>query len=94
MTPQDENNLQQLWHTLIQQHDLDSVVCVSSALKRAASVWGIGRYLYKLPVGWAECSDDKKKYQKGIKVSADEMNHLSIERHETLPKWNYTLSPQ
>jgi tRNA 2-thiouridine synthesizing protein D len=34
VAPQDENNLQQLWHALIQQHDLDSVICVSSALKR------------------------------------------------------------
>tara|TARA_R110002073_G_scaffold197776_1_gene356877 strand:- start:779 stop:1168 length:390 start_codon:yes stop_codon:yes gene_type:complete len=31
---QDEVNLQQQWNELIQQHDIDSVICVSSALRR------------------------------------------------------------
>ena len=31
---QDESNLQQQWHQLIIEYDLDSVVCVSSAIKR------------------------------------------------------------
>ncbi len=31
---QDESNLQQQWHELIQEHNLDSVICVSSAIKR------------------------------------------------------------
>lgn len=31
---QDEVNLQKEWHELIQKHDLDSVICVSSAIKR------------------------------------------------------------
>jgi tRNA 2-thiouridine synthesizing protein D len=31
---QDEKNLQQQWKQLIQQHNIDSVVCVSSALRR------------------------------------------------------------
>ena len=34
ITPQDEINLQEQWHTLIQENDLDSVVCVTSGLKR------------------------------------------------------------
>lgn len=29
---------------------------LSDAVKRAAAVWGIGRYLYKLDVGWAQFS--------------------------------------
>ncbi len=37
---------------------------------------------------------DKKQYEKGIEISKKEMALLSLERHETLPKWNYTLSPQ
>lgn len=35
---------------------------ISSALKRAASIWGIGRYLYKLESGFAECDKNTKKY--------------------------------
>ncbi len=30
---------------------------ISGALKRAAVVWGVGRYLYKLEAGWANFSD-------------------------------------
>ncbi len=32
--PQDEENLPASWQTLIQEYDLDAVVCVASALKR------------------------------------------------------------
>lgn len=35
---------------------------LSSALKRAGSVWGIGRYLYKLESGFAECDKNTKKF--------------------------------
>ena len=31
---QDEINLQHQWHELIKEHDIDSVICVSSALRR------------------------------------------------------------
>ncbi|MDD9889688.1 MAG: sulfurtransferase complex subunit TusD [Gammaproteobacteria bacterium] len=34
ITPQDETNLQKFWDALIQNHELDSVVCVTSAVKR------------------------------------------------------------
>ena len=34
ITPQDEINLQAEWHDLIYEQDIDSVVCVSSGLKR------------------------------------------------------------
>ena len=36
----------------------------------------------------------KKKYEKGIKVSEKEMKEIALSRHETLPKWNYTISPR
>jgi hypothetical protein len=36
---------------------------LSDALKRAAVKWGIGRYLYDLPVVWAEC----ESYERGGK---------------------------
>ena len=34
VTPQDETNLQQAWDKLIRNHELDSVVCVTSAIRR------------------------------------------------------------
>ena len=34
ITPQDEINLQAEWHDLIDEQDIDSVVCVTSGLKR------------------------------------------------------------
>lgn len=33
-------------------------------------------------------------YQKGIKVSNDQMNQLLLEKHATCPKWNYTIRPR
>lgn len=41
---------------------------ISDALKRAAVKWGIGRYLYSLPVVWADCEsydrNGKKHWKK------------------------------
>lgn len=34
---------------------------------------------------------DKKKYEKGLKFSDDEMNKIHIEKHHTNPQWNYTI---
>ncbi len=36
---------------------------------------------------------DETIYEKGIKISDDEMKKLNIRYHETLPQWNYTISP-
>ena len=36
----------------------------------------------------------KKAYKKGIKISDAQFSQLSMERHTTLPKWNYTISPR
>ena len=36
---------------------------------------------------------DKRKYQKGIEVTAAQMEGLRLTRHELHPTWNYTLSP-
>lgn len=36
----------------------------SGALKRAASKWGIGRYLYRLPVQWCEYDPQKRQFLK------------------------------
>lgn len=37
---------------------------LSAAMKRAGVQWGIGRYLYDLPEGWAVISDSGKNYGK------------------------------
>lgn len=37
---------------------------------------------------------DTKTYQKGIKVSDQEMASLALERHQVCPQWNYTLLPR
>jgi len=36
---------------------------------------------------------DKKKYQRGIKVSAQELRNLNIRQHEFHGEWNYTIEP-
>lgn len=35
----------------------------------------------------------RKKYPRGVKVSNRQMENLSVTKHESLPKWNYTLIP-
>lgn len=35
-----------------------------------------------------------KKYQKGIKISADQLDSLNLTPHSTFPKWNYSILPQ
>ena len=35
-----------------------------------------------------------RDYPKGVKLSADEAQHISFRKHRILPKWNYTLLPQ
>ncbi len=35
----------------------------------------------------------KKTYKKGVKISAAQMEELSITRNDELPKWNYSISP-
>ena len=36
----------------------------------------------------------KKAYKKGIRISDAQFSQLSMQRHTTLPKWNYTLLPR
>jgi len=36
----------------------------------------------------------KKAYKNGIKISDTQFSQLSMQRHTTLPKWNYTLLPR
>jgi len=37
---------------------------------------------------------DRRSYATGIRISDDEMDSLSIERHEFHGEWNYTISPR
>lgn len=36
---------------------------------------------------------DDTVYEKGIKISDDEMGNINIRYHDTLPQWNYTIYP-
>ena len=36
----------------------------------------------------------RKQYRNGQKVSDEQMSHLELKRHDTLPSWNYSLSPR
>ena len=36
----------------------------------------------------------EREYERGIKISEDEMSHLNLEYNETLPRWNYIIKPQ
>ena len=37
---------------------------------------------------------DRRHYPCGIKPSTDQIASLRLQRHETLPDWNYTIKPQ
>ena len=41
-----------------------------------------------------ECALDERTYEKGIKVSAAEMETLDIRRDAFHPEWNYTIKPR
>lgn len=34
-----------------------------------------------------------RQFEKGVKISDEQMDLLSIEKHSILPKWNYTIRP-
>jgi len=36
---------------------------------------------------------DETNYEKGIKISDNEMKKINIKYHDSLPQWNYTISP-
>lgn len=46
---------------------------LSDAVKRAAAVWGIGRYLYSMPVCWADINDNGQ-YRASAKVNDERIN--------------------
>jgi len=36
---------------------------------------------------------NEKKYEKGIKISNDQMKEINLKKHDILPQWNYTIAP-
>ena len=36
----------------------------------------------------------RKKYKKGKKVADEQMSQIQIDKHDTLPDWNYTITPR
>jgi hypothetical protein len=36
---------------------------------------------------------DNTNYEKGIKIDAEQMSQLNIQKHDKLPMWNYTITP-
>lgn len=44
---------------------------LSGAMKRAAVQWGIGRYLYDLPEGWAKVSERGAHYASNVKIKVN-----------------------
>lgn len=37
---------------------------------------------------------EERKYEKGIKISDNQMKNLNMEKHEFHGEWNYTIKPQ
>ncbi len=36
---------------------------------------------------------NEKQYEKGIKISDEQINQINLEKHDVLPQWNYTIAP-
>ncbi|MBW8002953.1 MAG: hypothetical protein FVQ80_13190 [Planctomycetes bacterium] len=36
----------------------------------------------------------RKKYKKGNKVPDEQMSQIQINKHDTFPEWNYTITPR
>jgi len=36
---------------------------------------------------------DTRDYPKGVEISKQQMSRIHLEKHETLPRWNYTITP-
>lgn len=60
---------------------------ISDALKRAAVKWGVGRYLYDMPVTWAECEsyekNGKKHWKKWTDAGLRKLQHARIPEQRT-----------
>ena len=59
----------------------------SSAMKRAGTQWGIGRYLYKLETNFAECQLERPKDKKGVHQGKDKTGRKFYWKEPQLPEW-------
>jgi hypothetical protein len=67
--------------------DIESVKGgISSALKRAAVAWGIGRYLYDLGETWAECSIERQQGWNYVKDKTGKAFYWRVPEG-ALPDW-------
>ena len=66
---------------------------LSGAMKRAAVQWGIGRYLYDLPEGYATINENGKHYQPASK-NKDRPVPAFKWNPPDLPKWALPSAPE
>lgn len=62
---------------------------LSDSMKRAAVQWGIGRYLYRLPEGWADCASSRsdRHINRGEYKGSDGQKHTFWWAEPALPAW-------
>lgn len=62
---------------------------LSDSMKRAAVQWGIGRYLYKLPEGWADCGSERSPAHpnRGSYKDKNKVEHTFWWAEPALPAW-------
>jgi len=51
-----------------ERSEIGGTVAEAQAFKRACSMFGLGRYLYNLPTGWADYDPASKKFTEGAKA--------------------------
>jgi len=64
-------------------HPLDSISTIINYITTTSTSTGLSVKAYL----------DPKEYQKGIRITDEQMSLLNIQNMEILPRWNYTISP-
>lgn len=67
-----------------QGRPLDSYSAIKNYISTTSTKTGLKVKAYISP----------KKYKKGLKISDHQMRIVNIEKHDTFPKWNYTIIPK
>lgn len=62
---------------------LDSFETIQNYIKSTSTTTGLEVKAYI----------DTKNYEKGVKISAEQLSQLNIQKHDKLPNWNYTIMP-
>ena len=66
-----------------QGHPLDSVSTLINYVRTTSTATGLR----------VRASMTRRNYPTGVRITDDQMAALELERHDVLPKWNYTLVP-